>query len=257
MIGTAGWSIPRAAASEFPGEGTHLVRYARVLACAEINSSFYRDHSVESYRKWAAQTPANFRFSVKLPQVITHEQHLRRARTPLREFLGQIRGLGRKLGPLLIQLPPSLEFDARTARTFFSSLREEFAGAVSCEPRHPTWFEPRADATLEFYRIGRVAADPTSIEAARIPGGWSGGSRHAPTAIAYYRLHGSPQKYWSRYEPERVRQWAQEMAVLARHRRVWCIFDNTASGAAIENSLELRGYLAPIRATSKGKITAA
>ena len=76
-IGTAGWGIPRAQAAAFPGEGSHLERYARVLSCAEIDTSFYRPHRVGTYARWAASTPADFRFAVKLPRAITHAAALR------------------------------------------------------------------------------------------------------------------------------------------------------------------------------------
>lgn len=244
MIGTAGWSIPRALADEFPGEGSHLQRYSQVMCCAEINTSFYREHSFATYAKWAAMTPSGFRFSVKLPQLITHEQGLRRARKPLCDFLAQVAGLGRKLGALLIQLPPSLELDVRSARAFLKVLREEYEGAVVCEPRHPSWFEPRSEALLLAHRIGRVAADPTRIERARTPAGWMRRVRGDIRAVAYYRLHGSPRKYWSRYDPERIERWAEEMAGLSRTCSVWCIFDNTASGAALANALEIKRLLA-------------
>lgn len=104
FVGTAGWCIPRASAHRFEGDGTHLQRYARVVRCAEINSSFHRAHALETYVKWAASAPSDFRFAVKLPRVITHDQKLRRARIPLERFLAEIAGLGRKRGPLLVQL---------------------------------------------------------------------------------------------------------------------------------------------------------
>src|SRR3954468_21745091 len=97
MVGTAGWSIPKAHFASFRDEGSHLYRYAQVIPCAEINTSFYRQHSFETYKKWAALTPASFRFSVKLPSAITHEQQLRSARTSLKSFIGDVKGLGRKL----------------------------------------------------------------------------------------------------------------------------------------------------------------
>lgn len=210
------------------------------MSCAEINSSFYREHAFETYRKWATLTPARFKFSVKIPSVITHEQQLRRARAPLRKFLDDLTGLGRKLGPLLIQLPPSLEFKSRTAQTFFTVLRDEFDGAVVCEPRHASWFQSRSEEVLIRYRISRVATDPTRIDEARVPGGWIRGSG----SIAYYRLHGSPRKYWSSYERSKLEAWAEEIASLPSSVKVWCIFDNTASGAALDNALELRELLA-------------
>lgn len=243
LIGTAGWSIPRALSETFSSEGSHLKRYARVMTCTEINTSFYRNHSRDTYEKWAALTPAAFRFSVKIPSLITHELLLRRARLPLRMFLCEMSGLGNKLGPLLLQLPPSLAFTSRQAHAFFGMLREEYEGVVVCEPRHMSWFGPKSQTIWNRYHIGRVATDPTRIDAARAPGGWMGSGSRNPDAVAYYRLHGSPRKYWSRYELPRIRQWAEEIAQLSRAAPVWCIFDNTASGAALANALEMKDAL--------------
>src|SRR5215213_7944249 len=113
IIATAGWCIPRPSAHRFAGPGTHLERYARIFGGAEINSSFHRPHAASTYARWAASTPPDFRFAVKLPRVITHDQKLRRVRLPLERFLAEIAGLGPKCGPLLVQLPPSLAFDRR------------------------------------------------------------------------------------------------------------------------------------------------
>src|SRR5687768_1118421 len=99
FIGTAGWSIPRAAGHRCDGDGTHLQRYARVFSCAEINSSFHRPHAAATYAKWAASTPPDFRFAVKLPKEITHIRKLLRIRTPLERFLEESAGLGAKRGP--------------------------------------------------------------------------------------------------------------------------------------------------------------
>jgi uncharacterized protein YecE (DUF72 family) len=234
-VGTAGWSIPRASAARFCGDGTHLERYARVLPCAEINSSFYRPHLPATYVKWAAAAGEEFRFAVKVPKAITHEQRLRRSRAPFERFLQEISGLGNRLGPLLVQLPPSFEFDARVAASFFRMVRERHDGAVVCEPRHPTWFADRATRVLQRHAIGRVAADPSSINEAEIPGAWSG--------LAYFRLHGSPRMYWSRYDAAFIARLAAQIAALATSVNVWCIFDNTATGSAVENACELREAL--------------
>ncbi|MCW7538301.1 DUF72 domain-containing protein [Aquabacterium sp. A7-Y] len=242
-IGTAGWSVPRAAAAAFPGEGSHLARYARVLPCAEINTSFYRPHQRKTYESWAAQVPEHFRFAVKLPRTITHEGQLRRARQPLAAFLEQVGGLGDKLGVLLVQLPPSFAFEARVARTFFDLLRELHEGAVVCEPRHKSWFEPAAERLLVSRRIGRVAADPARPEGAGQPSGWLGPQGDGAGATVYYRWHGSPRIYYSRYDPERLAQWAEEVRRWHAEADLWCIFDNTASGAAAENALELQTLL--------------
>lgn len=244
MIGTAGWSIPRSSAPAFPADGTHLERYARVLPCVEINSSFYRTHATTVYEKWAAQTPRHFRFSVKLPKLITHTQRLRRTRLTVTEFLQQISGLGTRLGPILVQLPPSLEFGVRAASSFFSLLRDLHDGPIVCEPRNQTWFAPPADQLLHRFQVGRVAADPAVTDVAAQPAGWG--------EFVYYRLHGSPRKYWSSYPADRLTDWAREMR--AHDAAVWCIFDNTASGAATANALSLATLTNSARQTSPDRV---
>jgi uncharacterized protein YecE (DUF72 family) len=234
-IGTAGWSIPRASAHRCPPEGTHLDRYARVFTCAEINSSFYGPHGAQTYAKWAASTPADFQFSIKVPRLITHERQLRRSRVPFERFLAETNGLGCRRGPLLVQLPPSFGFEARAAARFFDMVRERYEGIVACEPRHPTWFGARAHVLMSRYAVTRVAADPAITAGANAPGGWDG--------IAYFRLHGAPRMYRSRYEASYLSRLATLIRQISESVDVWCIFDNTASGAAMENAWELQQLL--------------
>lgn len=233
-IGTAGWSIPRAAAHRASGDGTHLQRYAQLLSCSEINSSFHRPHRPGVYAKWAASTPPGFRFCVKLPRTITHDLRLRRSRSPLETFLAECSGLGEQRGPLLVQLPPSLAFERRAVAAFFRTLRQCFTGQVVCEPRHASWVSPAADGLLVEHRVARVAADPAHAPGLERPGGWDG--------LLYIRLHGSPRTYWSPYEPDRLADYARMLRESAATER-WCIFDNTASGAAFANALDLRALL--------------
>jgi uncharacterized protein YecE (DUF72 family) len=235
FIGTAGWSIPAASAHRFASEGTHLQRYARLLGCTEINSSFQRQHTAVTYAKWAMSTPSHFRFAIKVPRAITHDLKLRRTRLPLEAFFEEIRGLGNKRGPLLVQLPPSLAFDARVAVKFFDLVRSGYDGFIVCEPRHQTWFSAKADALLVRYRVARVAADPAPVAGAHLPGGWKG--------IVYFRLHGAPRKYWSRYNGEYVAALAAALGVIPSSVDAWCVFDNTAGGAAVENAWELQTLL--------------
>jgi uncharacterized protein YecE (DUF72 family) len=233
-IGTAGWAIPRVLADRVPGAGTHLERYARLFACTEINSSFHRSHTPSTYARWARSTPDGFSFSVKVPRVITHDRRLCDVTEPLAAFLKESAGLGEKRGPLLVQLPPSLAFDVGAATAFFDGLRQRHDGPVVCEPRHPSWFTPDADALLAAAAVGRVAADPARVAIAAQPGGHP--------AVPYFRLHGSPRTYYSPYETA----WLDAFA--ARWRPTlsggaWCVFDNTASGAALGNALDLRARL--------------
>lgn len=229
-VGTAGWSIPKAEAHRFAPTASHLARYASRLPAVEINSSFYRPHRPSTYARWAATVPDGFRFAVKLPKAITHERRLADASDALERFLAEAGALGNRLGPLLVQLPPSLPFEPAVAKIFLGALRDRFAGDVVWEPRHASWFSPEADRDLAAFRVARVAADPAPAPGADEPGGWPG--------LAYYRLHGSPRIYYSPYGPERLDALVRTLSAQAsRGAAAWCIFDNTALGAATADAL--------------------
>ncbi|TWC22016.1 uncharacterized protein DUF72 [Pseudomonas sp. SJZ101] len=176
----------------------------------------------------------DFRFSVKVPKQITHERRLRDCDGLVGEFLGQCSQLGEKLGCLLIQLPPSLAFDAAVAESFFGALRDRYQGHAVLEPRHPSWLTEHVTALLHDEHIGRVAADPSPLPGCDQPGGWPG--------VRYYRLHGSPRIYYSRYEDIWLEQLAQQLK-REPDTPTWCIFDNTASGAAIPDALRLEALM--------------
>jgi len=231
-IGYAGWSLRSEYAEHFPDQGTHLERYAARFPAVEINSSFYRPHQPKTYARWAASVPAYFRFAVKAPKLSTHEQRLLTAEPILDRFLSEVSGLGDKLGPLLVQLPPGLPYNPAIAEEFFGVLRAGFDGFVVCEPRHPSWFVPDAEQLLVDFKVARVAADPAPVPQAEIPGGWNG--------LTYYRLHGSPQMYYSEYSGAFIATLAGVLRALRQQSTpAWCIFDNTAEGAATANALAL------------------
>lgn len=233
IIGTAGWTIPPAFGHHFWGEGAHLDRYARVLSGAEINSSFHRPHRRSTYERWAGATPPAFRFSVKLPKAISHARRLVDVEDLLEPFIAEVAGLGGKLAVLLVQLPPSFAFDRAVVDRFFTDLRARTVVAVACEPRHPSWFGDEADACLAAHRAARVVADPVLARGGEMPGGWPG--------LRFHRLHGSPRVYYSAYDKTFIRDLATQ---LRRYDTpTWCVFDNTASGAAVANALALQAAL--------------
>ena len=232
LVGTAGWSLPREVQDQFAEGDSHLARYASRFPAAEINSSFHRSHKRSLYEKWASAVPAQFRFCAKLPKTITHERRLVDCDELLATFLSEAGGLGDKLACLLVQLPPSFAFDAAVAEPFLLMLRERFPAALAIEPRHATWFEADADGLLRELQIARVLADPVRHDAGRWPGGWR--------ERVYVRLHGTPRMYYSSYEADVLRALALRMRVAANEgAEVWCIFDNTAAGAAAGNALDL------------------
>jgi uncharacterized protein YecE (DUF72 family) len=179
---------------------------------------------------WAASVPEDFRFAVKVPKAITHEHRLKDIDDLMYRFLSEASGLGHKLGPLLIQLPPSLSFQHGVADRFLTELRSQVQGSIVCEPRHASWFTPEVAALLDRLRIARVAADPAPVPGAADPGGWRG--------LSYYCLHGSPRIYYSAYSPEYLAAIAEVLASdAAAGIETWCIFDNTAAFAATGDAL--------------------
>ena len=214
------------------GEGdSALARYATLFDAVEINSTFHRPHQAKTFERWAASVPARFGFALKLPRTITHEARLIGCDEAIAAFADQIAPLGDKLGPLLVQLPPSLAFDASVASAFFVQMHRRFGDSpIVCEPRHASWFTPDAGRLFVEHRVARVAADPAKSPDADRPGGWSG--------LRYIRLHGSPRIYRSSYDDATLDRIATE--AVADRADSWIIFDNTASNAAMINALALR-----------------
>lgn len=240
LVGTAGWTVPKQHLRLFPAASeaakpSHLERYATRLRCVEINSSFHRPHRRATWERWAATTPDHFRFAVKTPKAATHVAKLVNTGGILLEFFQAVRGLGAKLGPVLVQLPPKLAFDEGVAHEFFTTLRELHPGAVVLEPRHSSWFTVAVDRLLQSFAISRVAADPPKgSELAALPGGWPD--------LRYWRLHGAPRTYYSDYDEK----WLDAFATKLQHldgrsadAETWVIFDNTTLGHAVANACRL------------------
>lgn len=199
------------------------------MNAVEINTSFYRPHKRQTWERWAASTPDDFQFSVKAPRLLTHEQRLEAPEAVLDVFAEQVAGLGDKLAVVLVQLPPSLIFEAALADAFFAAVRARFTAAVVCEPRHASWFEPEATRLMIDSNVARVAADPAKVPGAEEPGGWTG--------LSYTRLHGSPRVYYSAYPAEFLAGQARRLETVSKVGPAWCILDNTASGAALGDAL--------------------
>jgi uncharacterized protein YecE (DUF72 family) len=233
-VGVAGWSIPSRYANELPGAGSHLERYAQRLNAVEINSSFHRHHRAQTYARWAASVPTNFRFSVKVPRALTHEVGLIAEPEVLDRFVDEVQGLGAKLAVLLVQLPPKLEFDRKTATRFFAQIRKRIDVRIACEPRHPSWGDKNAASLLRDNAIVRVAADPSLWPSANEPGG--------DTTCVYFRWHGQPRKYYSDYG-EKCLATLEQQLTSTRAQEAWAIFDNTAHGFALSNALAVADAL--------------
>lgn len=223
-IGCAGWSLPRAYRAP---PLSYLERYAQLLNCVEVNSSFYRHHRPQTYERWATLVPDSFRFSVKVPKAVSHSQLFHA--DVFERFAYEVRHLGRKLGALLFQFPANLECSSRLLKTLFEALRREFPSTPAfCEPRHASWFNADVEAILRSYMLDWAVADPAAVRTApMIFGG---------RPIRYYRLHGTPRIYYSSYPMPTLRTLAQQTMHRPDEQESWIIFDNTAAGAAFENA---------------------
>ncbi|MFZ6872676.1 DUF72 domain-containing protein [Undibacterium sp. Di27W] len=218
---------------------SHLERYATLLNGVEINSSFYRSHLPATYARWRQSVPEGFRFSVKLPKTTTHVLRLKNCENELQKFIREASHLKEKLGCLLIQLPPSLPFNAEVARKFFSLLKQLSDTPLALEPRHASWFQAASFDLLLEHDICLVAADPGMAGYEVLQDDFP-----VTASTSYLRLHGSPKMYYSSYGRVYLEKLRQRIDALSTHsRRIWCVFDNTADGAAFPNAVIMQSLL--------------
>jgi uncharacterized protein YecE (DUF72 family) len=128
---------------------------------------------------------------------------------------------------LLFQMPPKQVFDEKATARFFEQARSLLRADFAIEPRHASWFTEETDAFLTELRIARVAADPIRHGDGE-PGGWGG--------LRYYRLHGAPRTYYSNYDDAALIEIRRRLGFMPGI-PTWCIFDNTAAGAALGNAV--------------------
>lgn len=264
-IGTSGWSYPHWRRRFYPQGLAHraeLEFLAQRLNSVEINASFYRLQRPRAYTSWAEQTPDDFLFAVKGSRFITHLKQLRDARQGLANFLASgVLALGAKMGPILWQLPASMEFDRERIAGFLDELPRTTAAAARLarqhderlgdrvhlqphgdrpivhvlEPRHASFATRPALDLLRDQGVGLVQSDGA--------GKWP--LLRAVTAdVVYIRLHGHEQLYASGYDRRALRRWATRIRGWQDEGRdVYVYFDNDGSAHAPADALTLREIL--------------
>ena len=158
-IGCSGWSYKDWQGIFYPKglpAKEYLGYYSKVFSCVEIDSSFYRVPSPFMVNQWKSNTPTGFLFSPKLPKKITHENKLKNSQSNLVYFYSTLSKLKEKLGPIAVQLPPSVKFDSHMPlmKDFVSQLSPEFRHAI--EFRHKSWFNPETYSLLKSNNIAMV-----------------------------------------------------------------------------------------------------
>ena len=158
-VGCSGWSYKDWLGVFYPKElagKDYLKFYSEVFNSVEVDSSFYRTPNASMVNQWRNNTPSGFLFSPKLPKKITHEKKLKDSDSTLLYFYSVISKLKEKLGPIAIQLPPSIKLNSHleVMKEFISKLSPEFRHAV--EFRHKSWFTPEVYALLKRSNIAMV-----------------------------------------------------------------------------------------------------
>ncbi|WP_019176861.1 DUF72 domain-containing protein [Methanomassiliicoccus luminyensis] len=230
-IGCSGWSYRDWMSSFYPPgipAGEMLPWYARQFGTVEVDMTFYRIPGPETVAAWKGRTPSGFVFAAKMNRAITHYKKLRGADSLVRSFMSSLEPLDARLGPVLVQLPPSLAPDQQLLDDFLSSLPRDRKYAV--EPRHSGWYSPRIYRILERHGAALCIADRAR-----------GGAEHVPTApFAYVRWHGRSASY--SYTADELENWARLLASLNVD-DVYGYFNNDAGARAPRNAATLIGML--------------
>jgi uncharacterized protein YecE (DUF72 family) len=230
LLGTSGWDYPEWVGPVYPARPNidRLRHYSDLFPIVEVNSSFYHLPTVEVVRSWVRRTPSGFRFAVKFPQTITHERRLAGTESELREFVRVLRPLTEtgRLVAALLQLPPSLAFEAAVVRPFYESIPADLPVAV--EFREPSWTSSESLELLKEFRLAYSVVDEPLLPV----------SLHITSSFSYVRWHGhgSPLWYDYTYSSAELARWVPRIQKLAEGGRpVYGFFNNHFRGDAAMN----------------------
>jgi uncharacterized protein YecE (DUF72 family) len=231
-IGTSGWVYGDWRGRVYPPEvrdPDRLTWYATRFPTVEINASFYRLPPRETFERWRQQTPPGFRFAVKMSRYVTHIRRLRDPAEGLERFRAAAAGLGPKLGPVLIQLPPTLRADADAIDRFLAELRPESRAAF--EFRHASWDTDEVRRKLRAAGAAWVLADrPGAVVPLHVTAPWS-----------YIRFHQGRQGS-AGYPRSKLRRWADRLTELPVN-ELFIYFNNDPGGAAVRDATTLTELL--------------
>ncbi|UCE96330.1 MAG: DUF72 domain-containing protein [Candidatus Bathyarchaeota archaeon] len=236
LLGTSGWSYKEWEGSFYmKGEKHKLRAYSRVFQTVEIDSTWYRFPSKQTVMGWLRYSPPNFVFTAKLPKVITHEKKLGikgDIKTDLESFLKLMQPLqlNGKLGCLLIQLPPSYDYNPENLETFFKLLSPQFKFAV--EFRNISWMKKETWELLRKYNVAY-----TNVDEPLLPP-----EVHNTADFTYFRWHGHGKRPWFNYlyKEEELEPWISKVLEISKQvNKVYGYFNNHFHGYAPENCLSL------------------
>jgi uncharacterized protein YecE (DUF72 family) len=230
-VGTSGWHYKHWRGPFYSADikGEHMLRaYVRNFDTVEINNSFYRLPTVEAIKQWVKQTPPEFIFAVKASRYITHNRKLKDPEQTSARFLEIVKSFGKKLGPILFQLPPAWKVNQERLEEFLAALPKRYRYAF--EFRNPTWHTPEIVGVLRKHNAAFCIFNLNHFQS----------DFHVTADFVYIRLHGPGNAYQGDYPASALRIWAQRIrSWIGENRQVFLYFDNDQAGFAAKNAMEL------------------
>ncbi len=230
LVGTSGWQYRDWRGLLYPPglpQRRWLEHYAGVYATVENDGTFYRLPPRETFEDWRQRTPEGFVMAVKASRFLTHVRHLASPAEPVARLMHAASGLGGKLGPVLLQLPPTLAADAGRLAACLAEFTR--AGArVAVEPRHPSWWSPEIRHVLAEHGAALCWADQLGRPVTPL---WR------TADWGYLRFHQGAARPWPRYGERALRSWVERVAgAWPDDAPVHVYFNNDPGGAAVADS---------------------
>jgi uncharacterized protein YecE (DUF72 family) len=234
-VGCSGWVYKHWRGILYPEDLPHkrwFGRYAEEFDTVEINNSFYRLPSGDTFEKWRKQAQPGFCYAVKANRYLTQAKKLKDCEESLERMMAAVRRLDDRLGPILYQLPPNMKINLDRLESFLKILPKSVTSVF--EFRNTSWYVPDTYELLDRFGASFCIHDMPGSKTERIAVG----------PIAYVRFHGGEGKYWGRYSDEGLLSWADWITALSRQRRpVWCYFNNDIHGDAIHDARTLKSMV--------------
>lgn len=245
VVGTSGWQYRDWRGPLYPpglAQRRWLEHYASQYATVENNGTFYRLPARETFADWQARTPPDFVMTVKASRYLTHIRRLRDPAEPVARMMAAAAGLGGRLGPVLLQLPPTLPADAGLLAGCLAELaRHPAAGGgpgpghdpagrlrIAVEPRHPSWWTGQIRDVLASHGAALCWADRRGRPVTPL---WR------TADWGYLRFHEGTARPWPRYGRQALRSWAGRLAeTWPDAADVYVYFNNDPGGAAVADS---------------------
>jgi uncharacterized protein YecE (DUF72 family) len=238
LVGTSGWSYKHWRGVFYPDDlppAEWLRYYAGRFPTVELNTSFYHAPRAASFAQWREAAGPGFVFAVKANRYITHTRRLKDPGEPIAREMRTVEPLGETLGPILLQLPPSLPRDPARLDALLAALPASRRFAL--EFRHPGWHDPEV-----YRRLGEHGVAVCLHDWRGAPWPWQAAENGA--GFVYVRYHGPTGSYGGHYDERVLERWAGRCRDWrAGGRDVFAYFNNDAAGNAVADAFTLRQLL--------------